>query len=510
MNRPVRPLTIAVAVAMLLPAAAASAATSTDEESMISAQGAWQASPLFTVGESVKGYTPPGILDGISVLGGRGEGVMSAYVNHELRSGVGYTYELANGTSLDGARVSAFDIQTKTLKVIKASLAYDTIYDVDGNEVTDADQVNPVTSGETGISRLCSARGVKAGEYGFVDDIHLAGEEQGDGVLFALDADSDDLWSVPDAGLLAWENVSPVDTGADDTVALMVGDDREGAPLWMYVGTKQPGGTFLERNGLSGGELFAWVADANDPAGTFDSPAEFSGNGSTAGGAWVAIDTRNADGSLRTTAELDEAADEVGHFAFSRPEDVHDNPADPQQLVLASTGRQSWDEGSDRYGTTYIVDTEFEAGQPTEATLEILYDGDDVLDQVGVDSMLRSPDNLTWATDGHIYVQEDRAISASLWGSVDASIWQLDPASTDPSDAQRIAVVDREAVPEGQVAADEGLGSWETSGIVDVTDAVKTRADVALLLGVQAHSIEGGTIAEKGLGEGGQLTLLSN
>ncbi|MGB5952714.1 MAG: alkaline phosphatase PhoX [Ornithinimicrobium sp.] len=514
MNRHVRTATITATAALLLPSTIAHAASITDEESMLTPQAGWEVTPISTVGESYNGYTPPGILDGISVFQGQGKGKskgrMTAYVNHELRTNVGYAYELANGTSLTGARISAYELQTKTLKVLRAELAYDTIFDVEGREVTDSDQINPVNEGENGIGRLCSARGIAAGEYGFVDEMHLAGEEQSNGVLFALDIDSEELWAVPDAGLLAWENVSPVDTGDSDTVALMVGDDHEGAPLWLYVGTKQPRGNFLERNGLSGGQLYAWVAEANDPAGTFDSPAEFSGNGSTAEGTWVAVDVRNGDGTLRTTEELDAAADAVGHFAFSRPEDVHDNPANAQQLVLSSTGRQTWDGGSDQYGTTYLVDAAFSAGQPTGATLNIVYDGDDALDQVGIDSMLRSPDNLTWASDGSIYVQEDRAISSSLWGTVDASIWRLDPSSTNPADAERIAIVDSDAVPEGQIAADEGIGSWETSGIVDVTEFVKTDAEVALLLGVQAHSIEGGTIADQGLVEGGQLTLLNN
>lgn len=496
-----------VAASLLLPNTAFAAKKSAEKPMVTAVAPGWENTAISTVGETIKGYTPPGIPDGMSAFAGRGRGVTSVFVNHELRDGLGYEYELANGTVLTGARISRYDIQTRTLKVVDAELAYDTMYDVNGEKVTDPDQLNPIDDTENGIARLCSARGVSAGEYGFVDDIHFAGEEQSDGVLWALDTENDVMWAVPDAGLLAWESVSPMDTGDDDTIALLVGDDREAAPLWLYVGEKQAGGNFLERNGLVGGQLHVWVADANSPQGDFDSPAEFFGNGSTAAGTWVEVDARNGDGSLRTTSELDAAADAVGHFQFSRPEDVHDNPDNAQQLVLASTGRTSWDGASDVYGTTYVVDIAFSGGAPTTAQLTIIYDGDEAYAAAGPDAMLRSPDNLTWAGDGFIYVQEDRATNAD-WGTEEASIWKLDPSR--PGYGERIAQVDRSAVPDGQVESGGGLGAWETSGIIDVTHLVKTDAGVALLYNVEAHSIDGGTIAEKGLVEGGQIGMLTN
>lgn len=496
---------VATAAAASLLAPAAHAAQRTDAEAMVDpVAGGWTNTAIFTVGETVRGYPPSGLLDGTSAFPGNGRGTLRTYVNHEIREGAGYAYSLSNGTQLTGARISRFDLQSTTLKVVRAALAYDTVYDVDGAEVTDPDQVNPATIGEDGISRLCSARGVRAGEHGFVDEIHFAGEEQTNGLLWALDIAAREIHAVPAAGLLSWENVSPVETGDDDTVALLIGDDRQAAPLWLYVGTKGEGG-FLERNGLADGQLYVWVADANDPAGAFDSPAEFSGNGTTASGAWAPVDARNADGSLRTTAELDAAADAVGHFGFSRPEDVHDNPANGQQLVLASTGRDSWDGASDRYGTTYLVDVSFDGGEPAGADLTILYDGDVAYATVGPDAMLRSPDNLTWASDGSVYVQEDRAVDAD-WGTVEASVWKLDPAR--PGWGERIAVIDRSAVPAGQVDTGEGVGAWETSGILDVTGLVHGSAGVSLLYDVQAHGLLGGAIDALDLVEGGQLGLL--
>ncbi len=494
---------VAAGVGLLVPTAAMAAQRTGEDPMVRPVADGWASTPIWTVGESIAGYTPPGIPDGMSAYRARGNGVMSVFVNHELRPEQGYPYRLANGTELTGARISRFDVHTNTLKVIDAELAYDRIYDVDGEEVVDASQVGG------GLGRLCSGRGVSAGEYGFVDDIHLTGEEGDDGVLYALDTVNNELWAVPDAGLLAWENVAPVDTGTETHTALLIGDDREGAPLWLYVGGKQPGGSFLERNGLAGGTLYAWVADANSPAGAVDSPAEFAGNGAQASGTWVAVDVRDGGGDLRPTEVLDADAAGQGAFEFSRPEDLHENPADGQQLVLASTGRQTWDGASDVYGTTYLFGIAFGGGTPTGADLTILYDGEDALASEGIDGMLRSPDNLTWASDGRIYAQEDKAVDTSLWGTEEASIWQLDPGTRGA--AVRIAQVDRAAVPEGQSDAEGGapaVGTWETSGIVDVSHLVKGD-DLALLYNVQAHSVGGGPVDDLDLVQGGQVALLT-
>ncbi len=124
---------------------------------------------------------------------------------------------------------------------------------------------------------------------------------------------------------------------------------------------------------------------------------------------------RDAGGDLRATRDLDADAAGQGAFEFSRPEDLHENPADGQQLVLASTGRQTWDGGSGVYGTTYLVDIAFDGGTPTGAELTIMYDG-----AVHGFEGLRSPDNLTWASDGMIYVHEDKAVDRSIWGATNS------------------------------------------------------------------------------------------
>ena len=226
--------------------------------------------PFFTVGEggglgSVNGYTPPGILDGTAAF--QNNGYVRVLVNHEFVEGAGYAYQLANGTWLEGARVSYFDIDPATRTVEDAGLAYDVIYDRFGNAVTDPAQVNEDGNGMDGLARLCSANHVEPGDYGFVDRIFFTGEETGapfhphGGTEWILDVDGHALYAAPDLGRGAWENVTPLDTGDGDTIALLLGDDTQAAPLYLYLGEKEGSG-FLERNGLENGQLYFWRADA--------------------------------------------------------------------------------------------------------------------------------------------------------------------------------------------------------------------------------------------------------
>ena len=154
-----------------------------------------------------------------------------------------------------------------------------------------------------------------------------------------------------------------------------------------------------------------------------------------------------------TQAQQDQLAIDAGGFQFSRPEDVAINPEDGTQAVLASTGRGGRF-AEDNYGTTYQINTDFgESGEPLTAQFEILYDGDDAgAGQFEAsDFGLRSPDNLDWADDGYIYLQEDRATAEDEdfggESGEEASIWRLDPNS---GDLTRVAEIDRSGVPEGQ------------------------------------------------------------
>ncbi len=526
----------------------------TTQPAQMTGLNSYEVFPLFTVGETIEGYTPPGILDGIGAYE-LDENTVRALVNHELRSGVGYNYTLANGTELNGARVSYFDIDKNTLEVTNSGLAYDTIINRDGTEVTNASQLEfgVVVDDDGveqlgGINRFCSSIYVEGNEFesgsGIVDSIYFTGEETFGGTEFALDIENNTLYAVPWLGRAGWENVTQVDTGNSDEVGILVGDDREAAPLLLYVGEKDTTANagFLERNGLANGSLYVWVPDdtlGDTPDSVVDDegnpedpdtnpdPAGFNGTGNSESGRFVEIDfyrpgqagsatDTDGDGSIQdelgydelgfaTQFQQDQLALEAGAFQFSRPEDVATNPADGTVAVMASTGRGGRFPDDD-WGTTYKIDIDF--GNNITADLEILYDGDDAGNR---DFGVRSPDNLDWEDDGNIYINEDRSTrDFGQTSGEEASIWKLDPET---GDLTRVAQMDRSAVPGNPIPQTDSdpddIGDWESSGILDVSDLFDKDDGTFFLFDVQAHSLRDGIIEDENLVQGGQLGILS-
>jgi hypothetical protein len=351
----------------------------------------------------------------------------------------------------------------------------------------------------------------------------LTGEETDGGTEFVLDVVNRALWAAPAMGRAAWESAAPLDVPAINKhyVATLIGDDRGDAPLLLYVGKKTPTGNFLERNGLAAGRLYMWVADNGDL-----SPANWNGTGTSRRGTFVEVVNYDPDKAgepgfdelgYATQASLDAQKVAIGAFNFSRPEDVHANHATGKgnQVALASTGRNTTiNQGADLWGTIYLVDVKINPGRirtgNITAEITILYDADDAGDgQVpGPDFGIRSADNLVWAGDGMIYVQEDRSVDGFGDASrEETSIWELNPKS---GLITRVGQMDRNAVPAGQVDTDPtDLGNWETSGIIDVTDLFGATGERLLFFNVQAHSIGGGTIASENLVQGGQWLFLS-
>ncbi|GMT39662.1 MAG: hypothetical protein IEMM0001_0397 [bacterium] len=496
----------------------------------------WHAIPVFTVGDQISGYTAPGRLDGIGAFAYQNDEVR-ILVNHELKANNAYSYKLANGTELTGARISFFDIRKETNKdnfiITNAGLAYDTIYDREAKLVSNAAQINEEENQKfnrlKGLSRFCSGRSIQAGTLGFSDDVYFAGEETSikrhphGGTIWVLDVKNRILHAAPDLGRGAWENVTPIETGNKNTIALLMGNDTAPAPLYLYIGRKssesEKNRNFLSNNGLSGGQLYCWKSDAG-----YISPETFNKTGNTSTGHFIPLNNRipqqagkegyDRQGYLDSNT-LRQSAFSKDCFQFSRLEDLHNDPARPGRAVFADTGQGLIHPAND-WGSIHIININFDEQADTEpgrlkAVIRIVYDSDDINNR---DEGIRSPDNLIWADNGMIYVQEDRATRLNDFGAngIESSIWQLDPKS---SIATRIAEINRKIVlPEGVTDKNSGtIGTWETSGILDVTRYFDTIPGETLLIGVvQAHKVNGGAIigGKKLLVESGQLIFMIN
>jgi hypothetical protein len=269
---------------------------------------------------------------------------------------------------------------------------------------------------------------------------------------------------------------------------------------------------------------------------------EFRGTGNSLMGRWIEIDnspsgppseggsTGYDEYGYSTQRTLWNRAEALGAFGFSRPEDVAYNPYNPKQAVLASTGVDTYavdpdtGNGADTFGTIYVVDTNF---KKMTANITIIYDGDDDPTRA-----LRSPDNLDWADDGFIYVQEDEAEEDTLSGDEvlfgegavnpnEAGIVRLNPRT---GETLRVANIDRSIVIDASIDENDGnpvdvdadaAGEWESSGILDVSSLFGKKRGTLFLFDVQAHGIEDQTgfnpnsrINDDDLVEGGQLLFL--
>ena len=159
------------------------------------------------------------------------------------------------------------------------------------------------------------------------------------------------------------------------------------------------------------------------------------------------------------------------------------------------------------------------------ASLIIVYDGD-----ADPGRKLRSPDNLVWADDGFIYVQEDEAEEDTLSGdevlfgptAVNENEAGIVRVSTG-NQTLRVMNIDRSVVldpsiatPTDAVDVDAGdFGEWESSGIIDVSSLFGDEPGSLFLFNVQAHGIEdqdqfnpASRIIDSDLVEGGQLLFL--
>ena len=533
-------------------------------DSMAAGENGWSVSePLFTVGESIGSYTPPGILDGLGAIK-LNRNTVRVFSNHELLHFRGYPYELSDGQggtyTATGARVSYFDIDRHSRQVVGSGLAYDRIYDPNGNLATDTG----VFTGLSGYSRFCSSVLVKRHEFGrrrgLEDDIYFTGEEDGGffnpigGYMWALDVDKGEMWAVPAMGRGAWENVTAVDTGSRNKVAFILADDSspfdhdgdgadEAVPIYLYVGVKQKNShDFLERNGLRDGKLYVFVADDGRTL-----PSEFNTSG-TLDGTWVEVDNTPQPALAQDTSDRSQPIDRLGYdafgyptqgnliaqaealgaFGFSRPEDVSYNPGRKNSVVLASTGVDTYDIGSDgngadTFGTLYVITTNF---HDLSVEASILYDGD-----ADPSRALRSPDNLDWGDGLRILVQEDEAEEDTASGDEvlfgdgaanpnEAGIVAVDPLT---GAALRVANIDRSVVLDGSLAnpsdatdVDAGdAGEWESSGILDVSKLFGEPGGTLFIFNVQAHGIEdqdqvnpASRINDSDLVEGGQLLFL--
>jgi Alkaline phosphatase PhoX len=472
--------------------------------------------PLFSADDAVPvlggpgSYRMVGIPDGLGAHA-NGDGTSTLFMNHELGNGV-QSEPYVGGTKNRGAIVSKWILDADG-DPVAGKRAYDKVY-VGDTLVGDAATTANITPAFT---RFCS--GSLAGQaQGFDRWIYFANEESSTqptfdgtgGLTVAIFDDNGvgEAHGLPALGRFAWENTLVQRHTGDRTVIMGMEDGsssqnpaNDNSQLYLYVGTKDrsPGATVLERNGLTGGTLYAFRSK------NAARNSEYAFRNGTLAGEWVAI----PGAAGMTSAQLEAASDAAGAMTFARPEDGAFNPNQDDEYFFVTTGDvpSSGEDTGNALGRLYSL--RLDPSHPTkDATLSVVFNADEVIAAGG--DIAISPDNID-ASSEYLLINEDgTGSSRPVMGAKgrDGSIWRLDlkpSGGVQAGSALRVAELDPPGRNGSPPDAAVGPGVWETSGVIDASHLFGRDT---WLSDVQAHSptpAPGGSTVTV---EDGQLFLL--
>ena len=508
----------ALVVAATSVAAAAALATTSIKPYAVPVGDEYTVTPLFSVDDKVPVlggagvYRMVGIPDGLGAHG-NGNSTSTLYMNHEL----GFTAlsePYVGGVKNRGAFVSKWTLDANG-NPTAGKRAYDKVYLEDtlvGDAATTANSTRA-------FARFCS--GSLAGpEHGFDRYIYFANEESGaptfdgatPGGLSVAIFDNNgqgEAHGLPDLGRFPWEN-SLVQRGTGNLTVIMGMEDgpssqirsNSNSQLYMYVGEKDrsPGATVLERNGLTGGTLYAFRSKNGSKN------SEFDFRNGTLAGEWVAIPGTDD----MTDVQLEAASDATGAMVFARPEDGAFNPTKGHEYFFVTTGDipASGEDTGNTLGRLYSL--KLNPSDPTKnATLSVVYNADAIIAAGG--DIAISPDNID-ASYEYLMINEDGTTPSRAQMTAmgrDGSIWrfELKPAGgVKAGSALRVAVLN----PGGRDNPSNGApkvnpGVWETSGIIDVSSIF---GPDTWLSDVQAHGPTTPPVAADVTVEDGQLFIM--
>jgi hypothetical protein len=451
--------------------------------------------PIITVGDTLPGgYTFESIPDGIA-LKTRGQGRVDVWVNHET-STVPFPFTPATGVGFNdftNALLSQLSLNQHSAGVLKG------------------DYVIP---SEANYQRFCS-NFLAGEEHGFERDLLFTNEEATDfvfrtgtawpaptseppaeqaGVVVAYDIKSRAYKTIYGMGRHNHENSVAI-PGYGHPVVLS-GDDTFSAPAsQLYLYTAESAADVW----ADGGEL--WAFKSHNAA--INDYGDLTVGGSVSG-EFIPVPQSIARGPQ---TPLENWSNTNNVFQFIRVEDIAYDRNDPNVVYVADTGEPRAKPsptttrlfrdatGGGPYPNGRIFKIVLDEDDPTQVeSLSIVIDAD--TGGYNNPNVIHQPDNLE-TTENSLLIQEDPG--SHNQGTVYARIWRHDLSGGSTTVAAR---VDQSLVPASP------SGAWESSGIVDASEAF---GPGAFLVDVQAGTL---IVQEEVRGlltyqrEGGQLLLI--
>jgi hypothetical protein len=512
MRKPHRLVLVALAAVMATVALGGAAAAGDNSSGFQTSQPAMltplapgsTVTPIMNVGETLgSGYKLESIPDGIS-LDTRGQGRVDLYLNHET-SLVPFPFNAATGvgqSDYTNAMVSHLTLNQHSAGVLQGRY----VIPSSANFQRFCSNFLAVGGAGNGFERTLLFTNEETSD--FVNRTGLAwpprpGAEQA-GVVVAYDPQRKEYRPIYGMGRHNHENSVAV-PGYGHPV-LLSGDDTFAAPssqLYMYTADSAAA--------VSDDEGSLWAFRSDNPL--VNDYSDLSGS-ATASGQFIPVPRSVAVGD-QTALESWSNANNV--FQFIRVEDIAFDRNHPNVVYFADTGEPRALPGP---GTARMTrgpagtSGPFPNGRifklvldPSDEThvvsLSILVEGDPLGPaSAGNPAFIHNPDNVE-TTGSSLLFQEDpgsqNQYPASNPAGTTARVWRYDLASGTLSVAAKVNQA-------GDPATSQG--AWESSGIVDASEAF---GPGAFLLDVQAHTLlmdvqQVGTTTFKR--EGGQLLLL--
>jgi uncharacterized protein DUF839 len=512
MLKPQRFAMVALAAVMAAVALTGSAGAGDNDSGFQTAQPAMltplaagsSVTPIMNVGETLgSGYMLESIPDGIS-LQTRGQGRADVYLNHET-SLVPFPFTPATGvgqSDYTNAMVSHLTLNQHSAGVLQGRY----VIPSSANFQRFCSNFLAVGGADNGFERTLLFTNEETSD--FVNRTGLAwppgpGAEQA-GVVVAFDPQRKEYRPIYGMGRHNHENSVAVPGYAHPV--LLSGDDTFTAPssqLYMYT-ADSAAAVWNDEGSL-------WAFRSDNPL--VNDYSDLSGS-ATASGRFIPVPQSVALGD-QTGLENWSNANNV--FQFIRVEDIafdrnHSNvvyfadTGEPRALPGPGAARMTRGPSGTRgpFPNGRIFKLVLDPADETHAlSLSILVEGDPLgPDSAGNPAFIHNPDNVE-TTGASVLFQEDpgsqNQYAASNAAGTTARVWRYDLASGTLSIAAKVNQA-------GDPAAAQG--SWESSGIVDASEAF---GPGVFLLDVQAHTIlmdvqQVGTLTFKR--EGGQLLLL--
>lgn len=455
-------------------------------------------------------YRLVGIPDGMGIFRTAqdiADGTSTVLVNHELGATAGIVRAHGNtGAFVSMWRIKSDPTAADFLTVVGAADLATTSNLWNGAGFTTYNTATPMLQG---WGRHCSAdlpavsaflfTDLDGNTFGTPERIFMNGEEtgaEGRAVAYVVTGpEARQAFQLAPHGRYSWEN--SVASPLAQRLTIVAGfDDSTPGNVYIYIGEKQNTGNTIERAGLLNGRMYGVVVNGGDNTvqGTqrIEDRVNLLGNATTGPLTTAPFSLAlMADQTSRTGVQLQAESDLGNQLNFLRPEDGAWNPANPSQLLFATT--DSFNGNSRLWSMDFTnINNPLAGGQIT-----LLADGSNPASLTGgyISASgltdVRMMDNFGMSRFNQVLIQEDVGNNARL-----GRLWLYDIAADSMTE---VGVNDATRFITGAPNY-FGTQDEETSGIVDAWDTIGPGWWV---LCMQAHYGIAGELVE-----GGQLMAI--